>query len=254
VAISEPAIVPDTVEAGREHVQQEPAKEFSSGQGQDLRACCVVSMVFVVKPHLPLLNIDHARVADGDAVRVPPNAVEDLRGTGEGPLGVDDPLHVARGREMLVEGRAIAERMDRTDEGEIARVERGLECGQEETSEESRQHPDGEKEPRAARDPPRAVEGRSAAGHDAVQMRMMDERLSPGVEDGEEADLRPEVARVGRDGPERLRRRAEEDPVDATLSRNCTTSAGLSTTGTRCGSFGAGMTVCTVQGLPSVIV
>ena len=45
-------------------------------------------------------------------------------------------------------------------------------------------------------------------------MRMMDERLSPGVEDGEEADLGAEVAGVGGYGAERLGDGAEEETVD----------------------------------------
>ena len=42
----------------------------------------------------------------------------------------------------------------------------------------------------------------------------MDERLAPGVEDGEEADLGAEVARVGGDRAERFGDRPEEETVD----------------------------------------
>ena len=45
-------------------------------------------------------------------------------------------------------------------------------------------------------------------------MRVMDERLTPGVEDGEEADLGAEVPGVGGDGAERLGDGAEEETVD----------------------------------------
>ena len=43
---------------------------------------------------------------------------------------------------------------------------------------------------------------------------MMDERLAPGVEDGEEADLDAEVAWVGSDRAERLGDGPEEETVD----------------------------------------
>mgnify|MGYP007080216183 CR=1 FL=1 len=43
---------------------------------------------------------------------------------------------------------------------------------------------------------------------------MMDERLPPRVQDGEEADGGPEVLRVSGNGPERFGGRAEEDAVD----------------------------------------
>ena len=45
-------------------------------------------------------------------------------------------------------------------------------------------------------------------------MRVMDERLAPGVEDGEEADLGAEMARVGGDRAERLGDSPEEETVD----------------------------------------
>ena len=45
-------------------------------------------------------------------------------------------------------------------------------------------------------------------------MRVMDERLAPGVEDGEEADLGAEVAGVGGDGAQRLGNGPEEETVD----------------------------------------
>ena len=47
-----------------------------------------------------------------------------------------------------------------------------------------------------------------------MQMRVMDERLAPGVENGEEADLGAEVARVGSDRAERVGDGAEEQTVD----------------------------------------
>ena len=45
-------------------------------------------------------------------------------------------------------------------------------------------------------------------------MRMMDERLAPGVEDGEEADLGAEMVRVGSNRAERLGDGPEEQTVD----------------------------------------
>ena len=47
-----------------------------------------------------------------------------------------------------------------------------------------------------------------------MQVRVMDERLAPGVQHGEEADLGAEVARVGGDGAQRLGDGSEEQAVD----------------------------------------
>jgi len=67
------------------------------------------------------------------------------------------------------------------EEAEIGAVEGGAEAVEEQPAEQPRQRPDGEKEVGAPRDPSGAVEGESAARHDAMDVRVMGQRLSPGV-------------------------------------------------------------------------
>ena len=58
------------------------------------------------------------------------------------------------------------------------------------------------------------VIGRQAAGrHDTVHVGMTDQRLPPRVEDAEDADLRPQMARVGGDLAQRGRTRLKEPGV-----------------------------------------
>ena len=73
------------------------------------------------------------------------------------------------------------------------------ELREEQAAEEARQDADRQEEPRATRDPAGAIRRQAAAWDDAVQMRMMDEGLSPGVQHGEEADLGPEMFGIGGD-------------------------------------------------------
>src|SRR6202043_2551019 len=54
----------------------------------------------------------------------------------------------------------------------------------------------------------------SAAGHDAVEMGMIAEGLTPGVKHREKPDLRAEMSRIGSDGAQRLGGRLEQDLVD----------------------------------------
>ena len=49
------------------------------------------------------------------------------------------------------------------------------------------------------RDPARVVGRESTAGHHAVDVRMWSQRLSPGVEDGQEASLYAKMLRIGGD-------------------------------------------------------
>ena len=59
---------------------------------------------------------------------------------------------------------------------------------------------DGQEEARFCPDPAVASGIEPAAGDDAVQVRVKLEFLSPGVEYGGEADLRPEVLRIACNG------------------------------------------------------
>lgn len=65
----------------------------------------------------------------------------------------------------------------------VKQMIRGIIC-----SAEPRQHAHMQKEPWFARDPPGAVRGQATAWNDHVDMRVMGQRRSPGVEDAGHAD------------------------------------------------------------------
>jgi hypothetical protein len=50
-----------------------------------------------------------------------------------------------------------------------------------------------------------------------MNVRVMVKRLTPGMKHGEDADLRPEVRRVGSDRAQGLGRRLEQDGIDHLL-------------------------------------
>ena len=71
----------------------------------------------------------------------------------------------------------------------------------------------GQKERRARMHPPRPVGRETAGGHDAVHVRVVQERLPPGVEDAQKAKRGAEVLRRARDLEECRRTRLEEEVV-----------------------------------------
>lgn len=73
----------------------------------------------------------------------------------------------------------------------------------------------GEKEIRAGMDPARRIGGKAAGRDDAVDVGMMGEVLRPGMEDGSEADLGAEMARIGRDVEKGLGGSTEQEIVEA---------------------------------------
>src|SRR5947209_1628458 len=60
-------------------------------------------------------------------------------------------------------------------------------------------------------DPALAVERQPATWHDHVYVGMMSERRTPGMEDGEDADVGAEALGIGRDGDQRLGRDLEQE-------------------------------------------
>ena len=75
----------------------------------------------------------------------------------------------------------------------------------------------GEEEFRPSSDPSRAVGGKTAAWNDAMDMGMMRQRLTPCVQDGDEADLGAEPARVRGEHHHCLGGGLEQDGVDSGL-------------------------------------
>ena len=64
-------------------------------------------------------------------------------------------------------------------------------------AEDATEHLDRQQEAGTGSDPARVVRREAATGYYAVDMRMWSEGLSPGVQDGEEAQLGAEMLRIG---------------------------------------------------------
>ncbi len=115
---------------------------------------------------------------------------------------------------MVLEGVGRTQRLKSRQQREFAGVVGLLEAFEEQAPEQLREHTYGEKEPRPASDPASSIRGKSTAGHHAVQMRVMHQRLAPGMEYGEETNLATEVLGIGTDGAQRLRDGGEEHVVE----------------------------------------
>ena len=63
-------------------------------------------------------------------------------------------------------------------------------------------------------DPPQAVGRESSAGNDAMEVRMVEQVLSPGVKYGEESDFGTQVLRIGGDDAQCLGCGTEKEAVD----------------------------------------
>ena len=118
----------------------------------------------------------------------------------ERPLGVDHPLALAHWREPSLERLGLGQRHVLAKELQLTCLMRPLQLFEEAPPEQPREHSHGQEEPRPAGQPTRAVGRESATGNDAMHMRVMRQRRTPGVQHQRGADARPEVLRVSGDG------------------------------------------------------
>ena len=199
VAVPQKSVIANAPEPVRQHVQQETPDEFLGGQGHrfDLIASAII---FPPEPDLIVFDVEQAVIGDGDAMGIAAHVIEHLLGSGERSFGIDNPIALFQVCQMPGERRPLLQRFQRAEELKFAGIECFLERLQKQPPEQRRQNPDGQKEVRPAGNPAITAERWSAAGHDAMQVRMKQEVLSPTVQDGKEADLRTEVFGIRRDG------------------------------------------------------
>ena len=85
----------------------------------------------------------------------------------------------------------------------------------------SYKNPDGQEESLSAGDPPFAVRTQAAARHEAMQMGMVVQGLSPGMQDGQEPQVRAKVFGVGSDAQKGFGRSGKQDAVYAAFVLQC---------------------------------
>ena len=175
----------------------------------------VVAVVPPVELDLPVFDIHDSMIGNRDPVGVAADVVHHLLGSGEGRFGVDDPFHVAHAdRDARRKTWRISKGLEGREELEFAGVEGLLQIGQEQSAEQAGQHPYGQEEMGAARNPPATVGRDSATRDDTMQVGMKEQILSPTVEHSEEADLGAQMLGIGSDGGQGLGRGSEQNAVD----------------------------------------
>ena len=135
-------------------------------------------------------------------------------GSGEWPLGVDDPFGPSQRSERGGEGAPVSKGYEIAEEGQPPGLMQRREAFEKQPPEQARQRPDGQEEAGLAGDPARTVRRQAAAGHNHVHVRVVSQSRAPGVQHGGEANASPQVFWVGRNGDRRLGGGPEQQVVD----------------------------------------
>ena len=156
-------------------------------------------------------------IGEGYAMGVTAQIIENLPRSSKWRFGINHPFALLHRFEVVEEGSLLLQRFDFTDELNLVSVECFFQGLEKQTAEQARQDPHRQKEAGAARNPfaigtgPR---GYPAAGDNEMDMGMVQQILSPGVEYAEKADLRAQVLGIARDGEEGFGGGMKENAVD----------------------------------------
>src|SRR5579862_3109923 len=200
------------------HVEQEAAHELANGELHDfVLVVAILTIVLPAKADMLVREFKQPAVADGDAMSVPRKICQDLLWTCKRTLGVNDPFSRARGSEVGLKCLPVFKCNEIGEELQLTVIESYHETFEEQTPEQARQHSDWQEEAWTASHPAHAVGGDTSARHNAVDVRVVIEALSPGVQDRGEADVGAEMLGIGGDRRERLSRRLEQQTIDLGL-------------------------------------
>src|SRR5580692_10431541 len=219
--VGEEAEVADADQAGRQHVDKEATDELDRIEGHGLGAG-MIGVVFPGEADVAVSHRSKAVVGDGHSVGIASQILEHASWSTEGRLDVNDPFEL-RG--------CLAQGLERGRLGQIAKLagegkptfakspsQREKEEFAEQAAEdfirkEERIFPTG--------DPAAAIGGEAATGHDAMQVRMKMQVLTPSVQHGKEADGSTKVPGVGGDGEESFRSSLKQDGIDLSWILKC---------------------------------
>jgi len=89
--------MPDPLESRRQGMQQEAADKLFRRYGHLSALLPILGPVLLVlESDLAVIHILYPVIADGDAMGVAAQIIDDLLGTAKGRLGIDDPLAAAQ--------------------------------------------------------------------------------------------------------------------------------------------------------------
>jgi hypothetical protein len=211
--VGEKAKVPDAREAPREYMFEKAAqKHLVSQRHHPLFA--VMRVVFPAEHDVGIGEIEEAVVRDRDPMCVSGQIMQNVLGTAEGALGVHHPVLPKEGAKKCEKRLLIRQREARAMEDEFLSPESVLETGHKFSAEDAAQDPHRQKESRSRTNPVLSVRRRTAAGYDAMHVRVPLQGLAPGVKDTQKPDLSPEMFGIGGNFEERFRARLKQKPEE----------------------------------------
>src|SRR3984957_17021396 len=134
MAVGEETEIADAGESVRQPMDPEAAYEFLGGKGHRLLAI-VIPIILPPETNLAAVHGHQPVIGDGDTVCIAADIVENLSGSGKGPLRIDDPVDLPGRCQVTPERRWLMQVAMSREKVQLARDERLLQGVQEQPSE-----------------------------------------------------------------------------------------------------------------------
>ena len=213
MAVGQEAVVADACEAARQNVHQKAADELVGREGHRFVSVSI-GVVFPAERHALAVELRDPRVGDRHAMRVAGQVLEHLWCAAERWFGIDHPLSLDRLSKEPFECGCFGQRPQSAGKNQLLASIRMFDQRNKLAAKHATQYPHGQEEVFTSGDPGLTVRGYSTGRHDAVQMRMVQQVLAPGVQHGQKTYLGPQVLTVGGDLQKRLGRRPKQQAVN----------------------------------------
>jgi len=205
----------NAVEASGQYVDEEPANELTGIQCHGLLAGTPFLPVVLPPEGDPLLiKPDESVIGDGYPMGITGQVRQYRFRPGKGAFGIDHPFLLAQGPEPVSKILGVGEEAVIIEEAQLTGLVGADECFEEQASEQPRQHPHRQEESGLAGNPLLATDRETATRNDPVNMGMVSQARSPGMQDQGEADVGPQVFRIAGDDPQGLGGRPEQNVID----------------------------------------
>jgi hypothetical protein len=126
VAIAEEAVITNALEPLRQSMKEESADELL-GRKRHGFLLALVTVILVSKMDMAGFDVQQSIVRDSDAVSIAADVIQDLFGSSEGRLGIDDPFRLLYRGQVTSELVLIPEILQSGEELQLAGVESVLE-------------------------------------------------------------------------------------------------------------------------------
>ncbi len=140
-----------------------------------------------------------------------------MLGTAEGRFGVDHPVVAIQRAKPGRKRTRLGEWSESAMEAEFAGRMQLAQARDKLAAEDTAEHFDWQEEAVLALNPATVIEGQATGRNDAVDVRVKQQLLIPGVQHAEESNLRAEVFGIARHREQSLRGRAKQQIIDFTF-------------------------------------